>query len=69
MEAFLKTFTAAMIGGYIGHKIDQTRFGYWYNTNPVITWIYRTVLRILFIAAIVAVVYFFFFVFFTPTIG
>ena len=36
MGYFAKPFMAAIIGGYIGAKLDQTTFGQWVNTNPVI---------------------------------
>lgn len=35
-EDFARPFAAAIIGGYIGSRLDRTRFGYWFNTNPVV---------------------------------
>jgi hypothetical protein len=38
---FARTAGATLAGAYIGHKLDQTRFGYWFNTNPVVTFFWR----------------------------
>jgi len=40
---FISVAGATLLGMYIGHRIDQTRFGVWANTNPTI----RSVMRII----------------------
>lgn len=54
-EEFLRPVVAAAIGGYIGHKLDQTRFGIWYNNNRVVSWFYRAAFR-LFLSTVIAFV-------------
>lgn len=41
LRAFERGFAEAFIGYAIGHYLDQTRFGRWFNTNPVVTAIVR----------------------------
>jgi hypothetical protein len=41
VEDAVKVAGATLAGAYIGHKIDQTRFGVWFNTNPVINLIWN----------------------------
>jgi hypothetical protein len=40
-EDFIKTAGATMAGAYIGHKIDQTRFGVWFNNNATINVLWK----------------------------
>lgn len=42
-DEFFDAAEAAMIGYYIGDKIDQTRFGIWFNENRTIDLVYRLV--------------------------
>jgi len=43
---FARPIIAAAIGGYIGHKLDQTRFGIWFNNNRVVNWVYVTIAQL-----------------------
>lgn len=47
-KEFLNPFIAAIIGGYIGHKLDNTRFGHWFNNSPIIEFV-LDIFKILFI--------------------
>ena len=53
---------AALLGGYIGHKLDQTRFGRWFNKNQVIDLIYVEVAKIIVVAVVIAILWFLFLV-------
>lgn len=35
-EEFAKVAGWTLLGAYIGHKIDQTRFGIWFNNNRIV---------------------------------
>lgn len=41
LETFIKVAGATMAGAYIGHKIDQTRFGIWFNNNRTINAVWK----------------------------
>lgn len=50
MHDFLSTGTAVLIGAYIGHKIDQSRFGRRVNESPTfqaIFWIFKILMILL----------------------
>ena len=57
-DAFARTFTAAMAGGYIGHLLDQTRFGIWFNESRVIGMIYWLIGRAVILGVIVLAVWY-----------
>jgi len=44
-HSFRNPFIATLIGAWIGWKLDQTAFGRWFNTNPVLNRIF-TLLRV-----------------------
>lgn len=58
MNDFEKGFAASFIGYLIGAWIDGTRFGYWLNTNPVVTLIWKAVKAILLSVIAFLMVYF-----------
>lgn len=41
---FMRPFVGGLIGGYIGHLLSKTRFGQWYEHNPVVGFIYFLIL-------------------------
>lgn len=58
MNDFEKTALASFIGYWIGHKIDQTRFGIWFNNNRIIDIIWRTGIFALLLTGLVLLVWF-----------
>lgn len=62
MNDFEKGFIAAFIGYWIGHKIDNTRFGIWFNTNPTVTKIWNAGKALLLAAGAFLVVMYAYFV-------
>jgi len=68
-QEFARPVIAGIIGSYIGHKLDQTRFGYWFNTNTTIGIICYW-LKILFLLAIISGIILFFYIYLTtPEVG
>ena len=41
MNDFEKGFLASFIGYWLGAKLDQTRLGIWFNTNPTVDKIWK----------------------------
>lgn len=62
MNDFEKGFLTTFIAYWIGSKIDQTRFGIWFNNNRTIDIICQVVKRILLLAIIGLVMYYFYLV-------
>lgn len=57
---FIRPAVAGLIGGYIGHKLDQTRFGIWFNNNRIVNRIYVEVAKLVVVSIAVAIVWFLF---------
>lgn len=55
LSAFGKTFVVTLIAAWIGHKLDQTAFGRWFNTNPVLNRIFHLLKVGLILMAVAAV--------------
>lgn len=64
MNDFEKGFLVTFIAYWIGSKIDQTRFGIWFNNNSIVSFIWDLVKLILFLAVVGLVIYFFYLVIF-----
>jgi hypothetical protein len=58
MNDFEKGFLAGFIGYWLGYKIDQTRFGIWFNNNPVIDFIWNVLVAALQLIVIGLAIYF-----------
>jgi len=58
---FAKPAAAAFIGYAIGHQLDQTRFGIWFNQNRFVDTVYRLVGLAICSALLVMVVTFLYF--------
>ena len=65
-QDFLSTAAATVAGAYVGHKLDQTRFGWWINTNPTVNKLFG-LMKILTVLATVGFVMLYFYFFFTAT--
>jgi hypothetical protein len=59
-EDFERSAIAGIIGGYIGHKLDQTRFGIWFNQNRWIDLFYTEVAKMIIVVIAVMVLWFFY---------
>lgn len=57
-ESFAKSFSAAFIGYWLGSKLDQTRFGIWFNTNRTINVIFTALVTAFKIIVVVLALYF-----------
>lgn len=57
-STFMKVFAATFIGAYLGHKLDQTRFGIWFNTNRTIDFIFTVIVSFLQTVAIALLLWF-----------
>ena len=55
-HAFAKTFAAAFIGAMIGSMIDNTRFGYWFNTSKVVGFVF-TLIKLAILALVLFYIY------------
>lgn len=62
MNDFEKGFLTTFIAYWIGNKIDQTRFGIWFNSNPIINVVCQLVKLILLAAVVGLVIYYFYLV-------
>lgn len=60
MNSFEKGFLATFIGYWLGSKLDQTRFGIWFNTNPIIDLLWQLGKLILLLGIGVLVVWYFY---------
>ena len=58
MDEFEKGFISGFLGYWLGSKLDQTRFGIWFNTNPIIDRIWNAGKAILFSVIALLVVYY-----------
>lgn len=56
--AFGKVFAITLIGAWIGHKLDQTAFGRWFNTNPVLNTIFAMLRIGLILLLVMGLMYF-----------
>lgn len=69
VQDFVRPVLAGVVGAYIGHKLDQTRFGVWVNTNRTIdTTIYWIKIVAIFAITIAVLLYAYIFLT-TPMIG
>ncbi|HET7637771.1 MAG TPA: hypothetical protein VFK47_03430 [Ktedonobacteraceae bacterium] len=62
VHEIIDPLVAGMVGSYIGAKLDQTRFGIWYNTNKTVTAIYKFMQIAAILFAIYCVGLFFYYV-------
>lgn len=62
MNDFEKGFLTTFIAYWIGSKIDQTRFGVWFNNSPVIEAVCQLLKLILLTAVFALVIYYFYLV-------
>lgn len=58
MNDFEKSFLASFIGYWLGAKLDQTRFGIWFNTNPTVTKIWNAGKALLILVVALLVMYY-----------
>lgn len=58
---FIDPLIAGMVGSYIGHKLDRTRFGIWFNTNKTVTAIFDLMKIAAYMFAIYCVCLFFYY--------
>ncbi len=61
MHDFITTAAAGIAGGYVGHKLDQTRFGVWINNSPTSNMIFYYLRKAMIMLVIGLAFYFVFF--------
>lgn len=69
VQHFVRPVIAGIVGGYIGHRLDQTRFGIWVNTNRTITAVCHWLKIILVLAGVIGLLLYTYIFLTVPEVG
>ena len=58
MSDFLHVVGWTLLAAWIGHKLDRTRFGIWFNNNRFIDTVYKIIGRSIILVFIILAVYY-----------